>query len=167
MEERKIFFSNKLSSESVSFRIRETNPAGDPLGMNMESMMERMAWVVPILSIIRVISVKDNCLNTMTIMEVRKILLQPVFDRSTTIQHCLLLNGKTRHLLIDWSAAPSILLILLRRDIVGNNLHFKTTPRSNDWIEDENDQLAALLLYRDMLKRNLTTAARAGGGMPR
>ena len=53
------------------------------------------------------------------------------------------------------------------RDIVGNNLHFKSSAARNDWLEDENDQLAALLLYRDTLKRNLTTAAKAGGGLPK
>lgn len=55
-----------------------------------------------------------------------------------------------------------------QRDIVGNNLHFKTSSAArSDWLEDENDQLAALLLYRDTLKKNLTTAAKAGGGLPR
>ncbi|CAF1332530.1 unnamed protein product [Rotaria sordida] len=54
-----------------------------------------------------------------------------------------------------------------QRDIVGNNLHFSSTSINHSWIDDENDQLAALLLYRDALKRNLTTATRAGGGFPR
>jgi len=53
-----------------------------------------------------------------------------------------------------------------QRDIIGNNLHFNSS-QSNDWIDNENDQLAALLLYRDALKRNLTTPAKAGGGLPR
>ena len=53
------------------------------------------------------------------------------------------------------------------RDIVGNNLRFIPRTQNNTWIDDENDQLAALLLYRDALKRNLTTASKAGGGFPR
>jgi hypothetical protein len=50
---------------------------------------------------------------------------------------------------------------------VGNNLHFNSSSQHSGWIDDENDQLAALLLYRDTLKRNLTTPAQAGGGFPR
>ncbi|CAF1353623.1 unnamed protein product [Rotaria sp. Silwood1] len=54
-----------------------------------------------------------------------------------------------------------------QRDIVGNNLHFNSRSLNNSWIDDENDQLAALLLYRDALKKNLTTSTKAGCGFPR
>jgi hypothetical protein len=58
-------------------------------------------------------------------------------------------------------------LILFFRDIVGNNLHFNPPPQNNDWIQDENDHLAALLRHRDNLRLNLTTPAKAGGAFPR
>lgn len=54
-----------------------------------------------------------------------------------------------------------------QRDIVGNNLHFTSTSQNDNWIDDENDQLAALLLYRDALKRNLTTSTKIGVGLPK
>ncbi|CAF2590088.1 unnamed protein product [Rotaria sp. Silwood2] len=55
-----------------------------------------------------------------------------------------------------------------QRDIVGNNLRFNSRSlNNNNWIDDENDQLAALLLYRDALKKNLTTSTKAGVGFPR
>ena len=52
------------------------------------------------------------------------------------------------------------------RDIVGNNLQFNSASQ-NEWIDNENEQLAALLLYRDALKKNLTTPSKFAGGFPR
>ena len=53
------------------------------------------------------------------------------------------------------------------RDVVGNNLQFNSSSNNYDWLDDENDQLAALLLYRDALKKNLTTQSKFGGGYPK
>lgn len=53
------------------------------------------------------------------------------------------------------------------RDIVGNNLQFNPASQNYDWLDDENDQLAALLLYRDALKKSLTTQSKFGGGYPK
>jgi hypothetical protein len=60
-----------------------------------------------------------------------------------------------------------IVFFFYSRDIVGNNLQFNSSYK-NDWLDDENDQLAALLLYRDTLKKNLTTPMNLGtGGFPK
>jgi hypothetical protein len=50
---------------------------------------------------------------------------------------------------------------------VGNNLQFNSSSQYNDWMDNENDQLAALLLYRDAMKKNLTVPAKFSGGFPR
>ena len=88
-----------------------------------------------------------------------------MFVHLIIIRHYLRLNGKNEAKKQEkFIRFDSISF----RDIVGNNLHFKTSSAArSDWLEDENDQLAALLLYRDTLKKNLTTAAKAGGGLPR
>jgi hypothetical protein len=53
------------------------------------------------------------------------------------------------------------------RNIVGNNCHFNSSSQNNNWIDDENDQLAALLRYRDSMKHNFTTSSKTGGAFPR
>jgi len=51
---------------------------------------------------------------------------------------------------------------------MGNNLQFNSLSMNNkDWIENENDHLAALLQYRDAMKRNLMTQSKFVGGFPR
>ncbi|CAF4650555.1 unnamed protein product, partial [Rotaria magnacalcarata] len=44
-----------------------------------------------------------------------------------------------------------------KRDVAGNNVRFNRSLNNSSWVDHENDQLAALLLYRDALKKNLTT----------
>jgi hypothetical protein len=54
-----------------------------------------------------------------------------------------------------------------QRDVVGNNLRFNSASNADNWNDGENSNLRALLMYRDALKRNLTTPAMAGGGLPK
>ncbi|CAF4149781.1 unnamed protein product [Rotaria magnacalcarata] len=54
-----------------------------------------------------------------------------------------------------------------KRDVVGNNVRFNRSLNNSSWVDHENDQLAALLLYRDALKKNLTTPTKAGSSFPR
>jgi hypothetical protein len=51
---------------------------------------------------------------------------------------------------------------LFCRDVVGNNLQFDSPSQNFDWPDDENDRLAALLLYRDALKKRLATPNNSG-----
>jgi hypothetical protein len=53
------------------------------------------------------------------------------------------------------------------RDIVGNNLHFNSSSQNNGRNDVDNEHLGSLMMYRDILKQNLTTPVRAGGGFPK
>jgi len=61
-----------------------------------------------------------------------------------------------------------VVVVVVDRDVMGNNLQFNSLSMNNkDWIENENDHLAALLQYRDAMKRNLMTQSKFVGGFPR
>jgi hypothetical protein len=79
------------------------------------------------------------------------------------IHPSLLHNGKIKTLIKRKRKS----LIFFYRDIVGNNLHFNSPSQNNGWNDGDNEQLGSLMLYRDILKQNLTTPVRAGGGLPK
>ena len=58
--------------------------------------------------------------------------------------------------------------MIIFRDIYGNNLRFQSSSfRYNPRQQAEYEELTPLVMYRDALRRNLTTPNRAGGGTPR
>jgi hypothetical protein len=90
-----------------------------------------------------------------------------ITNHSIIIHHCHTHNGRIIMLIILlWTRNNNH--IRLSRDLVGNNLRFRSASfRSDNRNQSETDHLAPMLIYRDALRRNLTTPSRAGASLPR
>jgi len=110
------------------------------------------------------LEVPIHFINIMKIMEVMRTLIHQIFNHLIIIHLYQILNGMMSFF---YNSKNRICCCFFCRDIVGNNLQFNSSSQKNGWADDENNQLAALLLYRDALKKTLTTPAKFSNGFPR